>query len=224
MNQQGEYPYRSSEPNAGWGPMRVVYLQYASDPVTFYDYRSLYREPDWMRSAARPGRVAGITVVSGCDSSSIDPGHAHGDHIAGRLRPCLRPGALHRRMDRGDGCSQLVARRSRATEAIPLQEAVRRDRCSDHPSWSPCDSASSVMLSGAAAARRACCCWTSHQDGSGRARALDRKSDDVAHRGERSCTARPSTRGRRFCCSSPCRGCGTTGSGSTRRIAIAATA
>jgi uncharacterized membrane protein len=28
--------------------MRVVYLQYASDPVTFYDYRSLYREPDWM--------------------------------------------------------------------------------------------------------------------------------------------------------------------------------
>ena len=54
MNQQGEYPYRSSEPNAGWGPMRVVYLQYASDPVTFYDYRSLYREPDWMRSPRGP--------------------------------------------------------------------------------------------------------------------------------------------------------------------------
>jgi uncharacterized membrane protein len=28
--------------------MRVVYLQYASDPATFFDYRSLYREPDWM--------------------------------------------------------------------------------------------------------------------------------------------------------------------------------
>jgi uncharacterized membrane protein len=28
--------------------MRVVYLQYASDPVTFFDYRSFYREPDWM--------------------------------------------------------------------------------------------------------------------------------------------------------------------------------
>lgn len=34
--------------NSAWGPMRVVYLQYASDPVTFFDYRSLYREPDWM--------------------------------------------------------------------------------------------------------------------------------------------------------------------------------
>jgi uncharacterized membrane protein len=54
MNQHGEYPYRSSESNAGWGPMRVVYLQYASDPVTFYDYRSLYREPDWMRSQRGP--------------------------------------------------------------------------------------------------------------------------------------------------------------------------
>ena len=28
--------------------MRIVYLQYASDPVTFFEYSSLYREPDWM--------------------------------------------------------------------------------------------------------------------------------------------------------------------------------
>lgn len=35
-------------PNAHWGPMRIVYLQYASDPVTFFDPRSLYRVPDWM--------------------------------------------------------------------------------------------------------------------------------------------------------------------------------
>ncbi|HET8728159.1 MAG TPA: alpha/beta-hydrolase family protein [Alphaproteobacteria bacterium] len=38
-------------PGARWGPMRVVYLQYASDPVTFFDPRALWREPDWM---ARP--------------------------------------------------------------------------------------------------------------------------------------------------------------------------
>src|SRR5262249_42013793 len=44
---------------------------------------------------ARPGRVAGITVVSGCDFASTDRGHAHGNHVAGRLWPCLRPGALH---------------------------------------------------------------------------------------------------------------------------------
>ncbi|WP_183927153.1 alpha/beta hydrolase [Rhizobium mongolense] len=41
-------------PGAQWGPMRIVYLQYASDPVTFFDYRSLYREPDWMMAPRGP--------------------------------------------------------------------------------------------------------------------------------------------------------------------------
>lgn len=39
---------------AGWGPVRVVYLQYASDPATFFEYRSLYRPPDWMQSPRGP--------------------------------------------------------------------------------------------------------------------------------------------------------------------------
>ena len=47
MNQDGEAAGPGSR-KAAWGPMRVVYLQYASDPVTFFEYRSLYREPDWM--------------------------------------------------------------------------------------------------------------------------------------------------------------------------------
>ena len=34
--------------NAPWGVMRIVYLQYASDAVTFFDYRDLYRRPAWM--------------------------------------------------------------------------------------------------------------------------------------------------------------------------------
>lgn len=34
--------------DTAWGPMRVVYLQYASDPVTFFDYRDLYRPPAWL--------------------------------------------------------------------------------------------------------------------------------------------------------------------------------
>jgi uncharacterized membrane protein len=34
--------------------MRIVYLQYASDPVTFFEYRSLYRKPDWMLSPRGP--------------------------------------------------------------------------------------------------------------------------------------------------------------------------
>ena len=48
MNQHGEFADSASGPSAAWGPMRFVYLQYASDPATFFDYRSLYREPDWM--------------------------------------------------------------------------------------------------------------------------------------------------------------------------------
>jgi uncharacterized membrane protein len=35
-------------PGAEWGPMRVVYLQYASDPITFFRTDTLWRKPDWM--------------------------------------------------------------------------------------------------------------------------------------------------------------------------------
>jgi len=54
MNQDGEAISPTSTPYAAWGPMRIVYLQYASDPVTFFEYRSLYREPDWMRPPRGP--------------------------------------------------------------------------------------------------------------------------------------------------------------------------
>ncbi|BCG93470.1 alpha/beta hydrolase [Mesorhizobium sp. 131-2-1] len=50
MNQNGA----NVDAGSRWGPMRIVYLQYASDPVTFFDYRDLYREPDWMKSPRGP--------------------------------------------------------------------------------------------------------------------------------------------------------------------------
>jgi uncharacterized membrane protein len=34
--------------------MRIVYLQYASDPVTFFEFQSLYRMPDWMVAPRGP--------------------------------------------------------------------------------------------------------------------------------------------------------------------------
>ena len=37
-----------------WGPMRVVYLQYASDAITFFDYRDLYRPPEWLNAPRGP--------------------------------------------------------------------------------------------------------------------------------------------------------------------------
>ena len=50
MNQDGV----AVTPGSRWGPMRIVYLQYASDPVTFFDYRDLYREPVWMAPPRGP--------------------------------------------------------------------------------------------------------------------------------------------------------------------------
>ena len=41
-------------PGAPWGPMRIVYLQYASDPITFFSPSSLYRKPDWMNAPIGP--------------------------------------------------------------------------------------------------------------------------------------------------------------------------
>src|SRR5690606_2949195 len=32
-----------------WRGMRVVYLQYASDPIVFYEPASVWRRPEWMR-------------------------------------------------------------------------------------------------------------------------------------------------------------------------------
>ena len=44
----------ASEAVADWGPMRIVFLQYSSDPVVFYDPASLWRAPPWMREQPAP--------------------------------------------------------------------------------------------------------------------------------------------------------------------------
>lgn len=41
-------------PGAEWGPLRIVYLQYASDPVTFFEQSALYRPPEWMEEPRGP--------------------------------------------------------------------------------------------------------------------------------------------------------------------------
>lgn len=50
MNQHGS-PVAADAP---WGAMRVVYLQYASDAVTFFDYRDFYRRPAWLEPVRGP--------------------------------------------------------------------------------------------------------------------------------------------------------------------------
>jgi uncharacterized membrane protein len=40
--------------SAPWGAVRIVYLQYASDPITFFEPRALYRRPAWMSEPRGP--------------------------------------------------------------------------------------------------------------------------------------------------------------------------
>lgn len=42
------------EGDAPWGPIRVVYLQYPSDPIVFFDWNLLYREPAWLSGERAP--------------------------------------------------------------------------------------------------------------------------------------------------------------------------
>ena len=50
MNQSGP----TVPADAPWGPMRVVYLQYASDPIVLFSYRDAYLRPAWMNVPRGP--------------------------------------------------------------------------------------------------------------------------------------------------------------------------
>lgn len=39
---------------AKWGPVRIVYLQYASDPITFFEKSMFHSRPDWMNDPRGP--------------------------------------------------------------------------------------------------------------------------------------------------------------------------
>ncbi len=50
MNQTG----LTSNVTAPWGSFRILYLQHASDAVTFFDPRAAWRRPDWMTGQRGP--------------------------------------------------------------------------------------------------------------------------------------------------------------------------
>ncbi|WP_421694331.1 alpha/beta hydrolase [Aestuariivirga sp.] len=45
----------------GWGPVKVLYLQYPSDPITFFKTDMWRREPDWMKSPRGPDVSPALT-------------------------------------------------------------------------------------------------------------------------------------------------------------------
>ena len=50
MNQDGGLD-RGDQP---WGTFRIAFLQYASDPITFFSPQSAWREPDWLQAPRGP--------------------------------------------------------------------------------------------------------------------------------------------------------------------------
>lgn len=45
---------RLDDAPAPWGPYRVIFLQYASDAVTFFDPKSVWRKPEWLTPPVGP--------------------------------------------------------------------------------------------------------------------------------------------------------------------------
>jgi len=39
---------------APWGPLRIAFLQYGSDPITFFSPRYFFHEPEWLRAPRAP--------------------------------------------------------------------------------------------------------------------------------------------------------------------------
>jgi len=50
MNQDGGLADRGTP----WGAFRIAFLQYASDPITFFNSAYAWREPDWMKAPRGP--------------------------------------------------------------------------------------------------------------------------------------------------------------------------
>ncbi|RUO26054.1 hypothetical protein CWE09_04825 [Aliidiomarina minuta] len=69
-----------------WGSFRIAYLQYASDPVTFFEPQAFYREPDWMREPRGPDVspdlrwfpiVTGLQLAADLAAGTSPPGYGH---------------------------------------------------------------------------------------------------------------------------------------------------
>jgi uncharacterized membrane protein len=81
----------------GWGSMRIVYLQYSSDPIVFYDPYSLFRAPVWMREAPAqdvspdmkfmPIVTQFQLAVDMALANSAPPGHGHAYYGPDYVRP-----------------------------------------------------------------------------------------------------------------------------------------
>ncbi|MFT4916720.1 MAG: putative membrane protein [Lentimonas sp.] len=90
----------ASQAEADWGEMRIVFLQYSSDPIVFYDPYSLWRAPPWMNDA--PAQDASehlrfIPIVTQFQlamdmalSFGAPPGHGHAYYAQDYIDPWVQ--------------------------------------------------------------------------------------------------------------------------------------
>ncbi len=52
-----------ADQSASWGDMRIVFLQYASDPIVFFEAESAFRTPIWMEEPAAPDVYPRLTFT-----------------------------------------------------------------------------------------------------------------------------------------------------------------
>lgn len=72
---------------APWGPVRLVYLTYASDPISYFSTDTLWRRPDWLKGDRGPDVSPGLQwvpvvsflqlVVDMMTATSPPPGRGH---------------------------------------------------------------------------------------------------------------------------------------------------
>ncbi|WP_240758225.1 type III secretion system chaperone [Palleronia sediminis] len=87
----------ASEAEADWGAMRIVFLQYASDPIVFYDPASLWRAPPWMNdppAADASGHLRFMPIVTQFQLAldmalafGAPPGHGHAYYAQDYIAP-----------------------------------------------------------------------------------------------------------------------------------------
>ena len=122
-------PDNLGRPDKPWGYPRIVYLQHASDPITWWNPDLLFSEPDWLREPRGYDVSPRHVLDSDRDVPAGVGGHGGGRRRARRARPPLR--ARRRQRVGGDPAAAGVdagedrsAARDRPTHRSSLEPAA----------------------------------------------------------------------------------------------------
>jgi uncharacterized membrane protein len=90
----------ASQAESDWGSMRIVFLQYSSDPIVFYDPFSLWRAPPWMKEPPSEDASTHLTfvpivtqfqlVLDMALSFDAPPGHGHAYYSQDYIAPWVQ--------------------------------------------------------------------------------------------------------------------------------------